>query len=66
VEEDVTIPLVDGIIVSMLAFVILSEFDDPVSSKALSARVIDGVNVVFSILTSVDVFESAEVTPLKV
>lgn len=57
---------VDGVIVNVLLLVMLSESEDPVSSKALKSRVIDGVNVVFSIFTLANSVESAEVTPSRV
>jgi hypothetical protein len=57
---------VDGVIVNVLLLVMLSESEDPVSSKALKSRVIDGVNVVFSIFTLANAVESAEVTPSRV
>jgi hypothetical protein len=44
----------------------LSESEDPVSSKVLKSRVMDGINVVFSIFTLANAVESAEVTPPRV
>jgi hypothetical protein len=63
VEVDETVPPIDGIIFNILSFVMLSESEDPVSSELLKSRVMDGVNVVFSIFTLGNAVESAEVTP---